>query len=185
MVEVQDAGGAPPILASATINVSSPEAIISGTDGDDVLTLMRTPGGAPGSITYVLNGGPPVVLSNISSFQFHGMGGNDSVTVSFANGTPLVTGSVIIDGGTGVSTLTIDAANLPVQTPPGQVLAGGQTISYAAVEQLFINNAIAVNASVGPDTPDRATAFVGLSPAERAIQALYLDALGRPGSKAE
>src|SRR5262249_46552156 len=94
------------------------------------------------------------------------------------------TGSVIIDGGTGVSTLTIDAANLPVQTPPGQVLAGGQTLSYAAVAQLFINNAIAVNASVAPDTPDRAPAFVGLTPADRAIQARYPAASVRSGSRA-
>jgi hypothetical protein len=186
-VEVQDAGGAAPITASATVNVSA-DAVISGTAGDDVLTLMRTPGGAPGSITYVLNGAAPVVLSHILSFKFVGMGGNDSVTVSFASGSPgapLVLESVSIDGGTGVSTLTIDAANLPVQTPPGEILVGGQTISYTSVAHLFINNALTVNASVGPDTKDRGTAFVGLSPDERAVQALYLDALGRPGSKAE
>jgi hypothetical protein len=184
MVEVQDAGGAAPITASAAINVSG-DVVVSGTAGDDVLTMMRTPSGPPGSITYVLNGAGPVVLNNINSFEFLGVGGNDSVTVSFANGAPLMTGSVLIDGGTGVSTLTIDAANLPVQTRPGNVLVGGQTVGYTAVEHLFINNAIAVNASVGLDTQDRATAFAGLSPAERAVQALYLDALGRPGSKAE
>src|SRR5439155_7553179 len=52
----------------------------------------------------------------------------------------------------------------------------------------------AVNAQARPDTADRGgtaasrggVAFLaGLSPQEQAVQALYLDALGRAGSKAE
>jgi hypothetical protein len=49
----------------------------------------------------------------------------------------------------------------------------------------MLNNAAAVNAEAGPNTAARGTAFNGLSPAERAVQALYLAALGRAGMKAE
>jgi hypothetical protein len=184
VVEVKDVGGAAPVSASAFINVS-PDAVIPGTDGPDTLTLTQTPGMAVGSVTYVLNGGAPVALSNISSFKFLGMGGDDSMTVSLANGAPLVVGNVSFDGGTGLNTLTVDAAGMPVRTPPGTVGVGGQAVGYVAVGQLFINNAAGVNASAGPDTKDRATAFVGLSAGERAVQALFLDALGRVGTRAD
>jgi hypothetical protein len=42
-----------------------------------------------------------------------------------------------------------------------------------------------VDAFYGPDTGDRATALPGLTAAERFVQVLYLNALGRAGSKAE
>src|SRR5262249_43530371 len=45
--------------AAGTAAVSG-DAILSGTSGDDSLVLMRTPGGAPGDVTYSLNGGAPV-----------------------------------------------------------------------------------------------------------------------------
>src|SRR5262249_33102547 len=116
-VEVHDVGGAAPIGASATINVSS-DGIVRGTNGADTLTVSRTPGMPAGTVTYVLNGGAPVTLSNIESFTFLGLGGDDSMTVDLING-PLVTiGAVSYDGGAGVNALTVDAAGLPVQTPP-------------------------------------------------------------------
>src|SRR5262249_4036705 len=45
-------------------------------------------------------------------------------------------------------------------------------------------NATAVNALPGPDTADR-DALTGLTADERFVQALYLDDLGRAGSKSE
>ena len=54
------------------------------------------------------------------------------------------------------------------------------TISYANVSTINLDNAGAVNAIAGPDTADRATAFVGLTAQERYVQALYLDELGAP-----
>jgi hypothetical protein len=55
----------------------------------------------------------------------------------------------------------------------------------ANVATIELNNPAAVNAMVGPDTADRDHAFIGLTAQERAVQALYLDALGRPGAKSE
>src|SRR5262249_30653423 len=53
------------------------------------------------------------------------------------------------------------------------------------VQGTTINNAAGINSFAGPDNADRATALAGLNANERYVQALYLDALGRPGSKAE
>src|SRR5439155_2623580 len=46
-------------------------------------------------------------------------------------------------------------------------------------------NALAVNTVSAPDTRDRDSAFASLDAKERLVQALYLDALGRAGSKSE
>jgi hypothetical protein len=42
-----------------------------------------------------------------------------------------------------------------------------------------------VDALGGPDTANRPTAFAGLTPQERFVQAVYLDEIGRAGSKGE
>jgi hypothetical protein len=59
------------------------------------------------------------------------------------------------------------------------------TVVYAGVGVINIEGAAGINALYGPDTSDRATAFAGLTAQERFVQALYLDALGRAGTKAE
>jgi hypothetical protein len=170
--------------STLTVHLST-DIVLSGTAGSDTLTVTRTPGTGEGSITYVLNGGAPVALTNITSFKFLGMGGDDSMTVSLAGGAPLVAGNVFFDGGTGLNTLSVDAAGMPVRTTPGTLSVGGQSVGYTAVGMTSLNNAAGVNASAGPDTQDRAAAFAGLTAAERAVQALYLDALGRAGAPAE
>jgi hypothetical protein len=126
-----------------------------------------------------------VVLNHVTSFEFLGMGGDDSMTVSLAGGAPLVAGNVFFDGGTGLNGFSVDAAGMPVRTTPGTVSVGGQSVGYAAVGMMSISNTAGVNASAGPDTQDRAKAFAGLTAAERAVQALFLDALGRAGAPAE
>src|SRR5262249_25523105 len=64
-------------------------------------------------------------------------------------------------------------------------ISGRQTVTYTNVQTTRVDGSAAVNAAVGPNTAARSTAFTGLSAKERAVQALYLDALGRAGSKAE
>src|SRR5262249_37718585 len=76
-------------------------------------------------------------------------------------------------------------AGLPVRLMPGRLSAGGQAVSFRNTAATHVNNAAAVNAFAGPDTADRATALAGLSAPERFVQALYLDELGRAGSKAQ
>ncbi len=75
------------------------------------------------------------------------------------------------------------------RTQVGVVTVDGQTLTYANLPTikggLTINGPTAVNAEAAPDTVDRGPAQVGLTAQERFVQVLYLDALGRPGSKAE
>jgi hypothetical protein len=122
--------------------------------------------------------------------------------------TPLTkarTADLTFDGGPGNNTLVINGFSAPgtifITQPPsispfglgavtggpmgvGQV-TGRQVVTYSNTQTIMINDPVAVNAEAGPDTRDRATAFAGLNPQERAVQALYLAALGRAGSTAE
>jgi hypothetical protein len=84
-------------------------------------------------------------------------------------------------------TLTFDAQQHPVGTVPGALTinAPSQQVNYIDITGLNLNNAQAVDAFYGPDTADRGTALPGLTADERFVQVLYLDALGRAGSKAE
>jgi hypothetical protein len=183
MVQVQDQGGAS-TSARASVIVSG-DVVINGTAGDD--TLVLTQGSAVGSVTYVLNNGTPVTLSDIHSFTFNGQGGNDTMTVRLSAGSPLVPGSVHFDGGPGSNSLVIagTTAQGVLRTQPGMIDADGQAVSYDSVASVNLNGAQAVNAIAGPDTADRDAAFTGLTADERSVQALYLDNLGRAGTKAE
>jgi hypothetical protein len=184
----------PPSIANGTaigtITESDPrnDVVVNGTAGNDTLTVTQTAGGGIGAITYALNGGAPVALTGVTSFTFHGLAGNDTMTVSLANGSPLAQGPgpIIFDGGTGTNTLIVDAAEQAARVVPGAVtIAGPQVVTYTNVAAININNAAAIDASAGPDTSDRATAFAGLSANDRFVQALYLDDLGRAGARSE
>lgn len=168
-------------FADGTLTVTGP-VDVSGTPGDDTLTVGRT---AAGTLTYVLNGGAPVALTGATSFTFHGLGGNNLMTVNLSGVLPLLSGSIVFDGGAGANTLTVDAAGRSVRALFGVFNVGGQEVDYANVAAMQVNDAAGVNAWVSPDTIDRAAAFDGLTAQERAVQALYLADLGRAGSKAE
>jgi hypothetical protein len=183
-VAVQDAGSAS-TSASTQINASG-DFVLNGTPANDTLVLTSA---GPRAVTYVLNGGTAVTQTNLNSFTFNGLGGNDSMTVSEANGTLQLPGFIRFDGGTGSNSLTINGASSGLssvlRTNPGLVNADGENIPYSNTQSITINNAAAVNAEVGPNTAARSTAFNGLNAQERAVQALYLAALGRAGSKPE
>ena len=180
-----DAPGTASVTATATASVSG-DVVVVGTNGNDTLTLSETPGGGVGSITYVLNGGPSVTLTGVQSFTFDGLGGNDTLVMDSSHGTPLISGGVFYDGGTGVNALTLNANGKVVRTVQGAItLADPVTMQNTNTQTTNINSAAAVNAIPGPDTIDRGTAFTGLNAQERFVQVLYLDDLGRPGMKAE
>ncbi len=107
--------------------------------------------------------------------------GNDTITVQTTLPTALSVG-----GGAGSNTLNFDASNQPIYTAPGRyVLPGQQPLTYGSFSSIFLDDAGSVSTFYGPDTADRSTALAGLTPQERFVQGLYLDALGRAGSKAE
>jgi parallel beta-helix repeat protein len=84
----------------------------------------------------------------------------------------------------GFGLLVTDVQQEIVNVTPGVIHYGDTKVVYSNVSQVSLNNT-AVNAMPGPDTADRGTAFTGLTADERFVQALYLDDLGRAGSKAE
>jgi hypothetical protein len=99
-----------------------------------------------------------------------------------------INGAVLnINGGGGSNTLTLDAQGQPVGTIPGALTLNAtlQQVNYVGITGLNLNNASAVDTFYGPDTADRGTALPGLTPQERFVQVLFLDALGRYGSKSE
>ena len=169
-------------------------AVVDGTAGNDTLVLTRT-AAAAGNVTYVLNGGAAVPLVGVTSFTFNGLGGNDVMNATVpAGGLLLNNGTVAFDGGAGTNTLNLDATHLPVATSPQMPVGPGsnhyyyvanETVRYANTTTVtHLGNAAAVQAFYGPDTADRGTAFNGLNADERFVQAVYLAALGRAGSKA-
>jgi hypothetical protein len=181
-VSVADHGAAP-LGASAAIDIN-PNVVVHGTEGGDNLVVEQTSGGGIGSITYVLNGGPAVTLTNANSFTFVGGSGPTTMTVSFANGEPLVPGAIHFDGGAGSNTLVVDAAGRAARTVPGEITVLGspqQDISYINVHATQLANMAAVNASYGPNSADRDAALAGLTGNARFVQALYLADLGRAG----
>jgi hypothetical protein len=199
-VAVLDQGGAS-TSASASITVSG-NVVIQGAPGTNKLVLSA--GSSAGSLTYTLNGGAPVVLSNVRTLTFNGGRGNNTMTVNLGPNN-LLPSAIKFDGGRGSNTLVLNAeknsntifiTQAPNTSPfgLGQItsgprgtsqITGRQVFTYTNVRTVRINNATAVNAEVGPRTSPRSTVFNGLNPQERAVQALYLAALGRAGSKAE
>src|SRR5262249_35954423 len=91
-----------------TVTFNSGPVKVTGTAAGDVIVLTHTAGGGPNDLTYVLNGGAPVPLTNVTSFSFDGLGGNDVMIVDFVNGSPVVAGGIFYDGG---ATTNIAPAN--------------------------------------------------------------------------
>jgi probable HAF family extracellular repeat protein len=175
--------GAPAVGGSATIDVGT-DVVVHGTAGGDNLVVGRTPGGGIGSITYILDGGAPVTLTNATSFTFDAGSGSATMTVSFANGDALVPGAIRFNGGAGSNALVVDAAGRAARTVPGDITvfgSGEQDISYVNVQATQLSNMMGVDESSGPDTLDRAAALAGLTGNERFVEALYLADLGRTG----
>lgn len=164
--------------------------IVDGTGLDDMLVLMQQPSGPTGSIIYILNGGTPVALTGVTSFTFHGLAGNDQMTVIIPDGGALVTGTIVFDGGQQRNSLTVDANRKQTRIADNSITAGvggasAQKIVFASAQKVNVDNALAINAFAGPNTSNRAALVAGLLTDQRFVQTLYLDSLGRAGSLAE
>jgi hypothetical protein len=156
--------------------------VVNGASGD---TLAITATSANGG-SYTLNNGSPVSFSGITQFTFNGAGNNTLVVTYPSGGIFAPASGTIFNGGTGTNTLTVNAASAMLTTVPGGLASGGAAIlTYSNVAVLNLNKTTALDAAVGPDTQDRASALAGLTAQERFVQVLYLDDLGRAGAKAE
>jgi hypothetical protein len=162
-------GGNVTISTSNDLTVSQP---VSTTG---VVTLTGGTGpGANITINAAITGSSATVL---------GGAGNDIFTVTTLSTTPLH-----IDGLAGLNTLHFDGTGQhAIGTIPGELTMNSTlgVLTYANIENVNLNSAASVDAFYGPDTADRGAALPGLTAAERFVQVLYLDTLGRAGSKAE
>lgn len=167
----------------ATVTVQDAAAVRSdilkyqGTNLSDTFTVTAANGG-----TAVLNNQIEVRIPGVTSLQLAGLEGNDTFNI-----TPLAATVIGLDGGVPLGDkLALDAESQPLFTATGRYTAfGRQSVSVTGIEGVQLNNAASVSTFYGPDTADRATALASLSPAQRFVQVLYLNALGRAGSLAE
>ncbi len=76
---------------------TTPNVVINGTNGDDVLVVTAT---GPDAGSYVLNGGPPVNITGVVTFVFNGTIGNDTFTINNpAGGLFAPSGGIDFNGG--------------------------------------------------------------------------------------
>jgi uncharacterized delta-60 repeat protein len=175
----------------ATLRLTDNTVSFNDNTGGNQLTLQRVQSAGVDNIQLLRNG--TVIdsrpTSSVTSYAITDSAGNDTLTVKYDASGGSFNFPVTFHGDTanGVTdTFQFEAGNLPLHTQPGVVTAVGlQPVYYTNVGQLSFQNTSGIDTFYGPDTKDRSTALAGLSANERFVQALYLDALGRAGSKAE
>jgi hypothetical protein len=173
-------------LSGVLVNAGTPqEAAFSlpddGLDNQTVLAPSATPGLL--QLSSAASGFAPTTFAAASGSAVLNVQGAalQSITAQAPPGA-----AVLVVNGTGLTVLSFDAQGRPVGTLAGALtFDGAPVVEYTGLFGIPLLIAGAVDAAVGPDTADRATAFVGLTPQERFVQTLYLDDLGRPGAVAE
>ncbi|HLN29651.1 MAG TPA: DUF4214 domain-containing protein [Gemmataceae bacterium] len=161
---------------SGAVNTPEDSLEYDGAGGADTFTVTAPNGG-----TIQLNHQIDVFIPGVNSLRLNSLGGSDTFNV-----TPLTNAAINIDGGGPASALNFDAANLALFTANGRFTANGQQpVTFTNIGPINVANAASVSTFYGPDTADRTTALAGLSPAQRFVQVLYLNALGRTGSLSE
>ncbi len=157
-----DTAGAPvSYLDIEIVRLLNPAAVaLDGSNGDDVLTISRTP---TGPLSYRLNGDVPVEAVGTTRFRFNGLNGADSLIANFVGGSPVPVGGVLFDGGAGndVGLCVLGAKNAAsFTTTAGSGLAGRVTVDGSVIDfvnfettsQVDITNMAKV--TVGFATPD-------------------------------
>lgn len=189
-VLVQGGSGNDDLTLDYAHGASLPDGLtFNGGGGSNTLTVTDT-GGATAH-TYTIggtgvarDGAPSIALASVQSVFVTGGNGTDVFNV-----TPSASVTFTLNGGSNGAAgdqLNYRASDLPVRVVPGRFTANFlQDVIFVNFEKLNIENATGVNAMAGPDTADRSAALTGLTADERFIQTLYLDDLGRPGSKTE
>ncbi len=133
------AGAPVSYLDIETVRLLNPAAVVlDGTNGDDVLTISRTP---TGPLSYRLNGDVPVEAVGTTRFRFNGLNGADSLIANFVGGSPVPAGGVIFDGGAGndIGVCVLGAKNTAnfTTTTAGPGLAGRVSVDGSNID--FVN----------------------------------------------
>ena len=163
------AGAAVTYLDIETVRLLNPAAVtLSGTNGNDVLTVRRT---VSGPLEYQFTGLVTVEAIGATSFQFNGLDGSDTLIVTYANGSPVPAGGIVFDGGNGTDNICFlgagNVANFTTATGPGisgVVTIDGQPITFQNLEttsQVDITGMATVNLGfiTGDDSLDINTGF--------------------------
>src|SRR5262249_38918141 len=100
------------------ITAVSPDVTIAGTASSDTLVISQA---ADNGLSYSLDGAGPVTLTDITSFTFNGLDGDDRVTINLPTTGGIVSGDIAVDGGAGANTLAFDANGQPTQVVIGSI----------------------------------------------------------------
>ena len=165
---VTAASGAISISTSGNLTVSSP--VDTATAAGDSVSLTGA------GIIDILSPSMGQALSVTGG----GAGGN---TVTIQTSIPV---QLSVNGGPGTNSLIFNAMNHPLFSSPGKYTISGQLpVLYSDFATINLNDASSISTFYGPDTADRQASLPGLTPQQRFVQVLYLNALGRTGSSSE
>jgi autotransporter-associated beta strand protein len=172
-----------PVVVASTVGTTM---VTIADNNPHTATFTAGPGAGNNTVTF--DGGlESMTFTNpTAALVVNGNSAGDAFTFS-SQDAAFTARTIAVHGGQGNDTLTLDAAAEAIGTAPRAVffVQGARTVAYSMVDVIHLNNAATVQAIAGPATAERSTAFAGLTPQERAVQALYLDELGRAGSKPE
>jgi Right handed beta helix region len=121
--------------------------VVNGTAGNVTVIVTAT---GPDSGSYTVNGGPPIVFSNDTSFTFNGGPGDALIIHNPAGGLFAPSGGVIYNGGTGANSLQILDGFAAIQdfTFSPNSAGGGHNGAIA-----FVNGATTANYTYSNLTP--------------------------------
>ncbi len=134
-------------LDDLVLTVSN-DALVNGTAGNDSLVVTAT-GANSGS--FVLNGGPAIPFSGISSLTFNALGGDDAMTINFAGGTLSSVALNYNGGGNPGDNLVLQGGVWTTNTynytnaSDGDINLDGSIITYTGLAPI-LNTGTAVNA---------------------------------------
>jgi hypothetical protein len=154
--------------------------------GNDTMTLSGTSVSTAYTLTAASAARDPTSIgfSNLGNVNVKA---GDQADVFNVTASP--TTAFFLDGGPPSTTpgdaLNLDAGGSAVTVGSGTyTVQGDKPVTIINIETVHMSNAAAIGGFAGPDTADR-NQLMGLTPTQRFVQVLYLDALGRPGSMAE
>src|SRR5206468_2856510 len=105
-----------------------------------------------GSISYSLNGGPLVQVTDGARLVFYGLDGDDTMNIDLSDGSPLVSDYIAFAGGAGKDTLHIEAnQQYGIGAAINSFLAGGQRVFYAEVEAISLSGAAGLQGFAGQE----------------------------------
>jgi hypothetical protein len=126
-------------ISSGNFTIAPPGGLtITGTAGDDTFRLVSH-AGDPTMFDVTVNGlTTTYTKALIPTISVSGLGGNDTLTVDFSGGNPVVASGLVFDGGSANDTLIVkgSSATESLVSSGTQVTFAGATINYTTTEAI-------------------------------------------------